>query len=224
MDAEPSLDYSALLKIYDQARKLTLPLSNEMVALLEKDELEQAGKRLGIMRGGIFVFGSEAEMDVVMDFAIRRVCSDGQNASERFLREPNRRLSVEEAAALQRMAASRYRILDIGRIEPGVGLMVTDRLRRESGFLVDRNLSMSAREGQTMAGYVVEWEKFWMTTGAGLPMLESIWLRLERPIFKRFGKPGPKHCNLDRWQETDLAAWCIRACLEAGVGQRVLHV
>ena len=43
------------------------------------------------------------------------------------------------------------------------------------------------------------------------------------PIHKRFGKPGAKYQNLAPLKHADLAAWCMRACLEAGMAQQVAY-
>jgi len=223
MDATPSLDYSALLEKYVKKRQISSKLSNEFVRVLEKDDINEAGRRLGILHRDTLVLDSEDEICVLMDFAIRHLYRDGKNAIERYPLFANRKLDSEELDVVQRMAVSHYRILDVDSVEAGVGLLVTDRLRREAALLVDRSFSVTASAGNVLACNVVEWEGYWAATGAGLPMISRIWDRLERPIQKRFGKPGPKHRNLDRTQEADLAAWCIRACLEAGMGQRVAY-
>jgi len=224
MDAEPSLDYSALVETYNHTRSITSRLANEAVGFIEKGEMLEAGKRLGLFFDGTLVFESEAEMATLVDFAIRHVYRDGKNAIQQFRRDSDRMLGPDELDLLQRIAASRYRILDIDRIEHAVGMVVTDRLRRESGFLVDRSFSTTAQPGMTLAGHVVACEKFWMTTGATLPMSGRAWLHLERRIVKRFGKLGKTFCKLDPTQEADLAAWCIRACLEHGGATRIIHV
>ena len=213
-----------LLETYDRKRKISSRLSNEFVQVLDKDKINEAGRRLGILQGDTLVLDSQDEICVVMDFAIRYLYTDGKNAIERYPECARRPLDSEALDVVRRMAVSRYRILDIDEVEPGVGLTVTDRLRRESGLLVDRSLSTTASPGRIMAGNVVEWDGYWATTGAALPMTDRTWAQLERPILKRFGKPGPKFRNLDRTQETDLAAWCIRACLEAGMAQRMVYL
>jgi hypothetical protein len=223
MDAEPSIDYSELLRIYDHARGATSRLGNEVLAFLERDEIYDAARRLGVLRQDTLVLGGEAEMAVLMDFAIRFVRKNGKNAIDRYLQTEPNRINVEDRDTLQRMAAAQYRILDVERVERGVGLLVSDRLRLESHLLVDRGMSITFSAGMILATSTVECDKFWMTTGAGLPMLGRVWGRLERPICKRLGKPGPKYRNLDRLQEADLATWCIRGCLESGIGERLRY-
>jgi hypothetical protein len=223
MDATPSLDYSALLDTYVQKRQISTRLSNEFVRVLERDDVNEAGRRLGILHRDTLVLDSHDEICVLMDFAIRHLYHDGKNAIRRYPQSAGRSLNSEELDVVARMAVSRYRILDIEGVEPGVGLMVTDRLRRESGLLVDRSLSVTASLGRILAGNVVEWEGYWATTGASLPMTSRIWAKLERPVFKRFGKLGPKYRNLDPLKEADLAAWSVRACLDAGMAQRVAY-
>jgi hypothetical protein len=223
MDERPSLDYSALLETYTHKRQVSSRLSNDFVRVLENDDINEAGRRLGVLQDGTLVLDSEDEICVVVDFAIRHLYRDGKNAIERYPEFIGRTLDAEELDVVRRMAASRYRVLEMNDIEPGVGLMVTDRLRRDSGLVVDRSLSVPASVGRIFVGSIVEWDGYWATTGALLPMTEQVWARLERPIHKRFGKPGAKFQNLDPTKHADLAAWCIRACLEAGMAQHVAY-
>ena len=223
MDEKPSLDYSALLETYTHTRKVSSRLSNDFVRVLEKDDIDETGRRLGILRGDALVLDSEDEICVVMDFGIRHLYRDGKNAIERYPEFIGRSLDAEELDVVRRMAVSRYRVLEIDDVQPGVGLMVTDRLRRDSGLVVDRSLSVSASVGRLFVGSIVEWDGYWATTGALLPMTERVWARLERPIHKRFGKPGAKYQNLAPLKHADLAAWCIRACLEAGMAEHVAY-
>ena len=208
--------FSPLVRAYRRKRRISSKLANLIVQTLEKREITEAARRLGMLYQQSIAVEYDSDLAVMFDFAIHCLRKDGKNVIERFAADPPTKLKPEERDALERMAAARYRILLVEDVEPGVGLIVRDELRGDSGFLADRALSATADPSVRLASLVIEWDKFRSTTGAALPLDDRMWKDVKKQLFKRFDKLGSDPLQLTIEDDAQVAEFCIRKCLKAG--------
>jgi SEC-C motif len=159
----------ALVARYKHLRLVALHLHHRLVASLPKSAMDEAGKRLGILKGNVLTFDSEDEVAVLADFALYDVWQGGANAIERYLATSPPAPGSEEMVLLQAMRQARYSLFAVEAIEAGVGVQVRDLLRDEVLRLVDVSFSQSAAIGTVLAARVIAPEGIAMTTGAALP-------------------------------------------------------
>ncbi len=169
----PSTGPAALLSRYKQLRQVALELNNRLVATLSKDVLDEGGRTLGILRKGIFVFDTEDEMAVLMDYCLHDVRRGGKNAVERYLEASPPPTDSDEMVLLHAMRQARYALLLVQEREPGVGAQVLDILRNESLFLHDIGFGKCCHPGMLLASRIMCVDDLWMTTGAPLPFGEA---------------------------------------------------
>ncbi len=194
--------------------------NNRLVETLGKETLEEGGRRLGLFKKGIMVFGSEDESAVLMDFCIYNVYRDGRNAVQRYLETSPPRAGSDEATILSAMRNAYYTILQVTAVERGVGVTVLDTLRGDVHFLADVGFGNTAQKDMLVAGRVLRFEGFLTTGGASLPITGASGNRVA-DVLERWGKRTTSLSSLTPDQEADLAASVIRACLETGASSHI---
>src|SRR5262249_51257737 len=74
-----------LVARYQHLRQATRPITNQLIGTLSKKALQEAGKKVGILRDGVLVFDSEDDTGVLMDYCLFDFREQGMNAIERRL-------------------------------------------------------------------------------------------------------------------------------------------
>ena len=213
-----------LVARYQHLRQATRPITNQLIGTLSKKAMQEAGEKLGILRDGVLVFGSEDETAVLMDYCLFDFREQGMNAIERRLVQDPPPADSEELLILQGLRNARYSLFIVEAIQPGVGLHLRDLLTDVTIFIVDINFSNSAQEGLVLAARIVTIDGINMTTGASLPvavipaseMKEFVHRYLPQIRALAGQKESPE-------QASELAATIIQACLRDGASSRVRY-
>ena len=123
-------------------------MTKVMKASLSRDALGRSAKLLGISSGGVFVFDSEEEMAVLMDFALNDYRTGGKNAIELYseTRRSANEVEKEILAGLASAYTSLFRIVSTSKADSR--LLLRDLLNdRDDVPLTDLNLSKTAEPG-----------------------------------------------------------------------------
>lgn len=163
-------DTAGIVALYQRLRPVRLRLNNELVGRLSRDALDEGGKKLGILRRGMFVFNNEDESSVLMDYCIYDVYRSGRNAIDQYLEDNSPDPESDEMACLQAMRHSKYALAIVTRIEPGVGCHIQNLYTDEARLLVDMGFSETARTGVLLATRLLDFGAFVTSTGAALPL------------------------------------------------------
>lgn len=155
---------------YQRLREIRLRLNNELVARLSPDVLKEGAKKIGMLHGGTFVFDSEDETCVLMDYCIYDVYRKGRNAVEQYLCDCPPDPDSDEMACLHAMQHATYALIAVLRVEPGVGCHVRNLFTEETQLLVDMGFSKTARRGAILATRLLDLGGFVSTAGAALPV------------------------------------------------------
>ena len=65
--------HAEVLPVYRRFRQIGLQLNHKLVKTLSTEALNEGGRRLGILKNDTFVFDSEDETSVLMDYCIHNV-------------------------------------------------------------------------------------------------------------------------------------------------------
>ena len=199
---------------YKRLRPIRLRLNDELVRRLSDNAINDGAKRIGILRGGTFVFGNEDEASVLMDYCVYNIYRKGLNAVEQYLCDYPPDPNSDEMACLHAMQHATYTLVAVLRVEPGVGCHVRNLFTDETRLLVDIGLSKTAQSGAVIATRLLDFGGFIATGGAALPL----------------GILGDD--ELDEWQRKLRAgldddhfdpATLIRVCLEKGASSNVRY-
>jgi len=215
---------SELLRLYKRFRNVARELNKTLTKRISKRALEQCGKKLGILKKGVLVFGSEDETAVLMDYCIHSYRGLGPTVLERFLAEAPFPPGSDETTLLKAKTKARYSLLLVKDTDPGLGLNVEDALRGDSLFLMDIRFSQTVTQDTVLATRVASLPRFSMTTGAALPLSLPILRDIEKGLITRFGRKRASDLrDLSPKEESDFEAICVRCCLAGGASRYVRY-
>ncbi len=215
--------HADLLPAYRHLRQISINLNHKLVESLSKETLDEGGRRLGFLKKGIFVFDTEEETAILMDYCIHNVYVDGRNAAQRYMEEtPPPPRGSSEMLVLDAIQHAYYSIFRVESVERGVGVKVRDALRGNEAFMMDIGLGNSAQIGVTFASRVIPFEGFLMSGGASLPL--GI---LDKPEDAEELAKALTHSTdptrIGPLREADLAAMVIRASMKVGSTSRIRY-
>jgi hypothetical protein len=152
---------------YQAYRKAAKELNHQLMdALVERPVLMRAARALDIARGNTFVFESEAEMNVLMDYALYEYRRHGQSLVQRY-REQTTSLSPMQRELLAGMCqayTSLFRITEVQAAEST--LVLADRLQqREDIPLIDILFSRTVEPDMLLFTRVIPLPMMNMTAG-----------------------------------------------------------
>ena len=159
-----------LVARYQRLRAVCRSLNNAMVGRLAKDALDEGGRKLGLLRDGIFVFGDESETAVLMDYCLYHVRRNGRTAVEQYGLDHPPTPGTDEWTCLCAMQDAIHSMFRVDAVEPGVALAVTDLATDEQFLLVDIGLSQSAKPGTLFLSRLLLFDDFAATGGAAIPL------------------------------------------------------
>jgi hypothetical protein len=214
--------HANILPVYLRLRHLGRSLNHKLVDTLNKEDLEEGGRRLGLLRGRTMYFETEDETSVLMDFCIYNIQRDGRNAVQRYVETSSPRPGSDEATLLDAMQRAYYSIVQIIGLERGVGVVVRDTLRGDEGFLCDVGYGNTASRNALLAGRILPFDGFLTTGGASLPVNGAAAKRLGQGLDRLFDE-STDFTRLTPDQEADLAAMVIRACRETGASSQIIY-
>jgi hypothetical protein len=199
---------------YRRLRPIRLGLNSKLVERLSRDVLNDGAKRIGILRGGMFVFDNEDETSVLMDYCIYDIYRGGRNAVQQYLCDCPPDPDSDEMECLRAMEQATYALVAVLRIEPGVGCHVRNLFTEETRLLVDMGLSKTARPGAVIATRLLDFGSFVATSGAALPV--GILDNDDLDEWQRMFRAGADDTRAD-------PAPLIRSCLRSGASSRVRY-
>jgi hypothetical protein len=199
---------------YKRLRPIRLRLNNELVRRLSRDVLNDGAKRIGILRGGIFVFENEDESAVLMDYCIYNVYRKGRNAVEQYLCDCPPDPDSDEMTLLRAMQHATYSLVAVLNVERGVGCRIRNLFTEETRLLVDMGFSKTAQPGAVIATRLLDFGDFVTTGGAALPV--GILDEDELDAWQRKIRAGADDDHYD-------PAPLIRACLQKGASSNIRY-
>ncbi|NQU25578.1 MAG: hypothetical protein HQ567_30195 [Candidatus Nealsonbacteria bacterium] len=207
-------DLREVVAYYRRLRPTRLRLNNTLASRLSRDVLNEGAKKIGILRGGTFVFDSENEMSVLMDYCIYDVYRKGRNAIEEYLCECPPDPDSDETACLRAMQHATFALVVVLGVEPGVGCHVRNMFTEETRLLVDMGFSQTGKPGAVIATRLLDFGSFIATGGAALPLgileddeLEHWQQKLSAGALDDRNDPGP----------------LIRSCLQRGASSNIQY-
>jgi hypothetical protein len=159
-----------IISRYKHLRTVGIEVNNKLVSRLSKEALQEGARKLGMLRRGMFVFDSEDETSVLMDYCLHDVRSEGRNAIEHYLIDSPPELESDEMACLRAKQHSIYSLFMVESVERGFGVRVRDLLSNEVHFVVDIGLGSTCRPDLVFASRLLRHDNFTMTGGAALPV------------------------------------------------------
>jgi hypothetical protein len=163
-------EQETLFAEYRQTRSVGMQLNNKLVERLGIDVLEEGARKLGLLKQGTFVFETEDESSVLMDYCIYNVFRNGRNAGAQYLLDSPPPENSMEMRCLKAMQRAFYSLFVVEKSLAGLGVQMRDLRSDESVFVVDQGFGISAQPKLVLATRLLVFPHFLMTGGAALPL------------------------------------------------------
>jgi len=163
-------DSGAIVSRYKRLRTVGREVGQKLVTRLPKDVLEEGARKLGMLRKGVFVFETEDETAVLMDYCLYDVRRRGLNAIEQYLVESPPDPESDEMECLRAMQHATYSLCLVESVVRGVGVNVRDILSQETFLIVDIGLSSTVHPGLFFLSRILHYDGFASTGGAAIPL------------------------------------------------------
>lgn len=202
------------LVTYRRLRVAQKDLHSKLLKLLPNTVVQECGKALGVYYDGELVFGSMSEIDVLFDYCIYDYRWGGHNVIERYV-DQSPESGSDQDILLKAMLQPRYSLFQIDEVVDGVGVQTRDLFRGDRGFVVDVGLSETADKGLILGLRIISPGdgRFFMTTGAGLPVDRPLLERIGTEIPDRFGKTTEEIAQMSPEKAAEFSASIIRVLL-----------
>ncbi len=222
---KPSTDNEALIDRYSKLRGVGLGLNLTLVKQLPKVAVPECGKKLGISKAGTLILNNDDEIAILYDYCLHHYRRGGKNVIERYLENSPPPPDSTEMLILQAMMASYYSLFRVLEILTYPSIKLQDLLTGQDIHLVDRGLSDTAAPGQIIAGRVLPFADYTISSGTLIPLPESVFQEKITPVVRKFCKtlePGHRPV-LSQGQEAAFVAELIRVSLQAGGADNVFY-
>jgi hypothetical protein len=173
-------------------------LKRALLKNLHKKTVERCAKELGLWEKGRISLADEAELPVLIDFALHSRRQDGHTICENARQSPPPELGAQEVAVLGAAVQSRYSLISVDSIVPNLGMNVRDILFNDGFFLADRLLDqLAAPVGSVFATRIYFLPNFALTAGSPIVIRPMIFKRMVEGVAQIFGRFPLQELSLD---------------------------
>ena len=156
------------IKKYKKYRKIGMKLNHKIMdKCLDRDTLNKSAKLLDIVKGGTFVFDSEDETSVLMDFALNDYRFVNKNVVERYQEKFGWKNEIEKEI-LDAKSASYTSLFKINSVSRTENILVLSDLLNKTDDIKLTDIAFSSNiglEGCLLFTRLVQFKDFNMTSG-----------------------------------------------------------
>jgi hypothetical protein len=214
-----------LIDRYKHWRALCLELNMTLAKQLPKAAVPECGKKLGIFKAGTLILNNDDEIAILYDYCLYHYRRGGKNTIERYLDNSPPAAESTKMEILRAMLASYYSIFKLVDIHPKQGASLQDLLSNKVVNLIDLGLSDTGYPGLLLAGRILPFADFHISSGTFIPLTQPVFEDRIIPIIRKFFKtyePG----NMPYLSPSQIASFTseiIRVCLHAGGSDNVFY-
>ena len=179
------------LDLYKRFRQLGRTCNLALIKQLPPPALPECGKKLGIYKAGTLILNQDDEIAVAYDYCLHHHRRAGRNIIERTLENPPPAMGSDEMTYLQTLSAARFSLFRIDEILPHRGARLRDLLMGESVAVMDLGLSSTGMPGIIVAGRLLRFDAFAMSSGTLIPIPEPILESRIQPVIGKFIPNAP---------------------------------
>ena len=214
-----------LVEQYKELRATGRGLNLTLIKQLPKAAVPECGKKLGIFKAGTLILNNDDEITILYDYCLYHYRRGGKNVIERYLDNTPPSPDSAEAIVLKAMLASNYSVFKVLDILPNQGASLQDRLTNQIINLVDISLSGTGYVGLDLAGRLLPFNSFHMSSGSLIPLPNRLYEEKLYPIIKKFSKANEEGSkpSLSVGQEAAFVAELIRVSLHEGGADNVFY-
>ena len=202
---------------YKRFRQLGRSYNLELIKQLPPPALPESGKKLGLYKAGTLIINQDDEIAVAYDYCLHHYRRAGKSAIERALETSPPAADSDEMIYLRAMAGSRFSLFSVEDILPHRGARLHDLVTDESLDLMDIGLSSTGIPGIIVAGRLLSFDGFNMSSGTLIPVPEPVFeSRICSVISKFMPDRASQTARLSPAQSAAFEAQVIRIALHEG--------
>jgi hypothetical protein len=210
-------EQEALFADYRQTRSVGKQLNSKLVERLGKDVMEEGARKLGMLKKGVFMFETEDETSVLMDYCIYNVYRNGRNVVAQYLLDSPPPENSIEMRCLKAAQRAFYSLFVVEKALAGLGVLMKDLRTGDSVLVVDQGLGLSAQPNLVIATRLLVLPNFCMTGGAALAL--GVLPAKERDAIKKIVEQAAPAAGTSGFDP----ALLIRSALARGASSRVQY-
>ncbi len=202
---------------YKHFRELGRSYNLELIKQLPPPALPESGKKLGLYKAGTLILNQDDEIAVTYDYCLHHYRRVGKNTIERTLESAPPAEGSDAMTYLEVMAAARFSLFRVEEILPHRGARLMDLVTGTSLELMDIGLSSAGIPGIIVAGRLLSFADFNMSSGTLIPIPEAVFESRIQPVMKKFMPDAPTATSpLSPAQSAAFEAQVIRIALHDG--------
>lgn len=213
---EPKQEDEELMDRYKRFRQLGRSYNLELIKQLPPPALPESGKKLGLYKAGTLILNQDDEIAVAYDYSLHHYRRAGKNAIERALATSPPALDSDEMVYLKSMATARFSLFRVEDILPRRGASLVDLVTGKRLDLMDIGLSSAGTPGIIVAGRVLSFDGFNMSSGTLIPVPEGVFESRMRAVISKFLPDTDEPPTLSPAQSAAFEAQVIRIALHDG--------
>lgn len=215
-----------LLRTYRRLRNLLKDMNKDFIRRLPRNSLMECAKKLGLTKGKVMVFNSPDETSILLDYCLFNSRTGGKSVFERYTEQTPPPPQSDEMTVLRAIMDSYFSVFQVRQVYKGRGVLFHDFFKKDEVLLMDIGLGDTGHVEMIMAGRILPFDGFHMSTGALLPLWEESVVEAVAPIMDKWLQQHPDmaHARLSPALEANFSAQLIRAALRAGAIERVNYL
>ena len=210
-------EQEAQLELYKKFRQLGREFNLTLIKQLPPPALPESGKKLGLYKAGTLIINQDDEIAIAYDYCLHHYRRAGKNTIERSLETSCPAEGSDEMTYIKAMAGSRFSLFRVEDILPHRGARLMDLVTSEPLELLDIGLSSAGIPGVIVAGRLLSFDGFKMSSGTLIPVPEPVFESRMRPVISKFmPAEAGTHPALSPAQAAAFEAQIIRIALHEG--------
>lgn len=209
MIIEKDADYERYMRL----RAVGKELNSRLADGLQKKDIHQCGKDLGILKKNILMFENEDDVAVLMEYCIHNTSGKKSRIDLYIEQSPPEPVS-DEMMLLKALRDASFSIVQVNRTEKGYLCYAEDILRRQDIVLIDLGLGSTAPPGALIATRLMKMpaSEYYMTTGAAMGVRGDGAVAAVKAVLRKFSHVIESG-NLSQTQANSLGKQVIRSLL-----------
>ncbi len=200
---------------YQTLRRLGRAYNVSLIKQLPASALPEAAKKLGLTKAGTIVINQDDEIAIAYDYCLHHHRPAASSIIDRTRENNPPEQDSDEWVYLKALSAARFSLFRILEILPHEGARLMNLLTETPQSIMDMSLSSTATPGTILAGRILDFDDFSMSSGSLIPVPEVVFERRIQPVIHTFMPVIPV-------ERLDLSP-ARRAAFEAQVLRIALH-
>lgn len=171
---------------YKHFRELGRRYNLDLIKQLPPPALPECGKKLGLYKAGTLILNQDDEIAIAYDYCLHHHRRAGKNLIERTLENSPPAPDSDEMIYLRALSSARFSLFRIEEILPHRGARLHNLVTGETVEVIDLSLSSTGMPGIILAGRLLPFDSFVMSSGVFIPIPEPIFESKIQPVIAKF--------------------------------------